>query len=86
MADLKPCPFCGGEVSIAAGGEAPEKWFFVTRGHSKTAKNCDCRVFMESGIYYDGYGFPAEVVAKIKNDLIEAWNRRADDGTRDVAP
>lgn len=30
---LKPCPFCGGEVTIAEGGDDLTKWMFVTRGN-----------------------------------------------------
>ena len=76
MINLKPCPFCGGEVSIAETGYKKENCFFVTRGHSKAQKNCKCRVFMESESYRKDDGDSKE---KIRNDLAEAWNRRASD-------
>lgn len=68
---LKPCPFCGGEVTIALKGNKYEQWF-VTRGHGEN--KCTCRVFMESDL------FPKDDSdwnkSKVKNKLIEAWNRR----------
>ena len=79
MEKLKPCPFCGREVSIALTGQGVVNWLFVTRGHSKTNKNCKCRVFMESErfcIDYDNVELERE---KAMHDLIEAWNRRAND-------
>ena len=74
MAELKPCPFCGGTVSIAETGDSITRWYFITRGNSKRKANCRCRVFMESEEfvpYSDGFGKIA------KKMLIEAWNRRA---------
>lgn len=75
MIDLKPCPFCGGEVTIAVTGHKNETCYFITRGNSKTKKNCKCRVFMDSDIYRKDEGVSKE---KIRNDLVDAWNRRAD--------
>lgn len=68
---LKPCPFCGGEVTIALGGNEREKWF-VTRGFGEN--KCTCRVFMESELFLSDDS--AEDKTKIKNKLVEAWNRR----------
>lgn len=73
---LKPCPFCGGEVNIALTGYKAENCFFITRGISKTKKNCKCRLFMESEPYQKGDG--KEVVENVKIDLVKAWNRRAE--------
>ena len=75
--ELKPCPFCGGSVSIARMSESvDEMWYCVTRG--KGENRCTCRVFMESDTFsvYDLRTTKTE----IKNKLIEAWNRRADNG------
>ena len=78
--DLKPCPFCGGEVTIALTGSQLYNWLFVTRGHSATKKNCKCRLFMESERYSIEDGFPEETYKKVKSDLVSAWNRRVNDG------
>ena len=77
MAKLKPCPFCGGEVTIAETGDKITRWYFITRGNSKTGRNCNCRVFMESDEFVP-YSDPFRKIAK--ELLIEAWNRRADNG------
>ena len=76
--DLKPCPFCGGEVMIAKKAYGKERCMYITRGISRTKKNCKCRVFMESEPYRTDEGVSVD---KIRKDLAEAWNRRADDGT-----
>lgn len=74
---LKPCPFCGGEVGIALTGNQSTNWLFITRGHSKTKKNCDCRLFMESDRYFVNCMDSKEAAENAMNDLVEAWNRRA---------
>lgn len=30
--ELKPCPFCGGSVSIVKTSDRNEMWWFITRG------------------------------------------------------
>lgn len=75
--ELKPCPFCGGEVSIASTGYRTENCFFITRGISKTKKNCKCRLFMESEPYQKGDD--KELVDNVKIELVKAWNRRVTD-------
>ena len=80
MAELKRCPFCGGEVSIAKTSDDFGEgllWWYVTRGHGKNS--CECRVFMESEQFH--YRAPIEEKLKAKDELIVAWNRRANDGT-----
>ena len=76
MAELKPCPFCGGSVSIAKSGDNGHMWWFVTRGRRED--RCRCRVFMESEEYQ--LNAPLADRLNLKNDLIEAWNRRVNDG------
>ena len=45
---------------------------FVTRGHGNN--KCKCRIFMESRSYT--LDSPESEKAKIKANLIEAWNKR----------
>lgn len=77
---LKPCPFCGGEVSISLTGKGTINWVYVTRGLSKTKKNCDCRLFMESEKYFIDHPESKKMAETAFNNLVEAWNRRATDG------
>ena len=81
MAELKPCPFCGGEVSMALTGSGSINWLFITRGNSKTKKNCSCRLFMESDQYVIGCMDSKEAAENAKKNLTKAWNRRADNAT-----
>lgn len=79
MEKLKPCPFCGGEVSIALTGCVTTNWFFITRGHSKDKPNCKCRVFMNSERYFIDCMDTKEAQERARKDLIKAWNTRAGD-------
>lgn len=79
MLKLKPCPFCGGEVSMSLTGCGSTNWLFITRGNSKTKKNCGCRLFMESDRYFIGCMDSKEAAENAKKSLAEAWNRRAGD-------
>lgn len=72
MEELKRCPFCGGEVTIAETSDHLTSWMFITRGNGQNG--CKCRVFMQSKPY--SFGHSAAVKEKIKKDLIEAWNKR----------
>lgn len=65
MTGLKPCPFCGGKVTIADMGYG----WMVTRGTDNNP--CRCRVFMESELYFDD-----ESKQRTWKNLIMAWNRR----------
>lgn len=68
---LKPCPFCGGEVTIALIGDKNTRWF-VTRGIGKN--KCTCRVFMESEqMPRDASKWTKETT---KRELTEKWNTR----------
>lgn len=69
---LRVCPFCGGEVSIALGGDDTEQWYFITRGNGEN--KCHCRLFMESEKFYKDDD--KEKKMKAKSDLIKRWNRR----------
>jgi Lar family restriction alleviation protein len=64
MAELKPCPFCGGEAKIVDNGEAStNKYYFV----DVLCKDMSCR------------GYSSCLEYKTKQQAIEAWNRRAED-------
>ena len=58
MAELKPCPFCGGKAQI----EKNEDFVDVS------CKDMFCR------------GWTSCLEYKTKQQAIEAWNRRAEDG------
>jgi hypothetical protein len=75
---LKPCPFCGGEVSMALTGCGSINWVFITRGNSEIKKNCKCRLFMESERYAIST-VEHEEKERIMSDLAAAWNRRVGD-------
>lgn len=70
--ELKSCPFCGGQVTIALGGDDIYQWYFITRGNKEN--RCDCRLFMESDKFYKDDD--EETKIKVKIDLINRWNRR----------
>lgn len=77
MHNLRPCPFCGGAVSIAEKAYSKESVMFITRGVSSTKKSCKCRVFMESEPYPKK---DCEAKDKARNGLVEAWNKRVSGG------
>ena len=70
MTKLKPCPFCGGEVSIALCGEGFDAWWFIMRGHGENA--CKCRLLMDS----EQFNKDSEIADFVADDLIAAWNSR----------
>ena len=68
MSELKPCPFCGGEVGIFTMSDEERFWHMITRGIESA---CKCGVFMESMLFYDG-----ESGEEQKTELIRKWNAR----------
>lgn len=70
--ELKSCPFCGGEVAIALGGDDTYQWYFITRGNREN--KCTCRLFMESERFYKNSGKKTKMT--VRSDLINRWNRR----------
>lgn len=72
---LKPRPFCGEKVKVilTENIQVDGIFYVVTRGNTKK-NNCHCRLFFESEL------MPRKAVF---DALVEAWNRRANDGKFD---
>ena len=70
---LKPCPFCGGNVDIFLAGNVDYGFYYlISRGIGEY--KCTCRAFMESELFYEDESEKEK--GRIKKELIEAWNRR----------
>ncbi len=67
MAELKPCPFCGGEAR-----EIEAKQHDGSRSYSVTCTKCRTAIFRPRIGEWDSYQSRQEAVA--------AWNRRHDNG------
>lgn len=66
---LRECPFCGGEASVSQGCslfEKSQQYEFVS---------CELCGGRTSKFFHCQYGIEA------RNEAINAWNRRANDGT-----
>lgn len=66
MAELKPCPFCGGNVSVDIDPVDAR-----TIVHTFRCDDCGMNT------YFD-------YTANLMRLAIEAWNRRAEDGTKNL--
>ena len=62
MTELKPCPFCGGEVKLNKSVKLP---FMFYIHHIDDSKNC----FIAPDL---------SITAMKEAEAIEAWNRRAE--------
>lgn len=71
MIELKPCPFCGENVSIALIGDF-ESCYWSVHHFSHKSK---CRTFMESE-KFDSYDDEAKSLEKER--LIRRWNQRGE--------
>ena len=82
MAELKPCPFCGG-TDIRYSLKITGRWEIGYHA-SMYCNKCHCygaRTLTEKVPYRDYKGRTAiERDETIKRKAIEAWNRRAEDG------
>ena len=67
MAKLKPCPFCGGdaEMEIKYGD-----YGYTPHIYSVKCKRCNAKIGKVSNNYAD-----------LSDDVVNAWNRRASDGS-----
>lgn len=61
--NLKPCPFCGGQVEIEMHEDASRRCKYGIE-----CKNYNCEIQPFTAWY------------AVKEDCIDAWNRRVDDG------
>ena len=91
MEELKPCPFCGGKAKVMA----REKKFFGWRGNGLKVKSyfayCACNRCRARGNPVStspSSEEPITYTGKYRkwflpyiDRAVEAWNRRADDGT-----
>ena len=66
MAELKPCPFCGGSVSMVL--NQFEESYMV---YHKSIEPC---------LVGEPFEIPMNAVVKNREDAIRAWNRRANNG------
>ena len=72
MAELKPCPFCGGEAKVQKDVHSIDgglRLFYYVRC-------CLCGAI--AGFKLECY--PRQKEHKAKREAIDAWNRRADNG------
>ena len=81
MAELKPCPFCGGEAVV--------KWahpfFMLKKFHNRYVfagcVKCNCATPMFNANNHTRSPIFNDVnTERAKDKAIEAWNRRAEDG------
>lgn len=71
--ELKPCPFCGGEVCLEIGYDDETPMEFWTIKSTKISGGCTCEdIFVES-YYFDEDGNEKE---DAKQKLIKVWNTR----------
>ena len=69
MAELKPCPFCGTIPKLQEDIRYPRPRRLAVRAYEVVCQNWDCII-----------GYVDERYRLSKEDAIEAWNRRAEDG------
>ena len=77
MAELKPCPFCGGKAEIAFIGSTNCNG--TTKGYiAARCRLCGART---KGAFYKGEEITVLLESTIGGELTEeAWNQRADNG------
>jgi Lar family restriction alleviation protein len=81
MAELKPCPFCGGESAVAFASP----WFMLKRLHNRYVfagcRKCGCTTQLYNANNHTRSPILNDVhTQQAKERAIEAWNRRAEDG------
>lgn len=76
MAELKPCPFCGGEAAIRYQDVYMSKAVFA---HCKVCKARIMERYEGKHIRQDGT-YNSISLEDAEKKAVEAWNRRAGDG------
>lgn len=74
MAELKSCPFCGGEAKMKHG--YPNRQCKSPRQAFVQCKVCKCKTVTYTQL-------PFQAWSDVDRLAIEAWNRRAEDGKAD---
>ena len=81
MAELKPCPFCGGEASVT---KVHPFWMLKKYHYKYFAVGCKgCGAFTSLFKIYVSHSviMNEEYEKNAAKKAIEAWNRRANDAT-----
>lgn len=78
MSKLKPCPFCGGEAVLKL-VEVDEPFTFTDLYYDVFCKKCGCSSGLKAHIPKLPQ-FCKEQTHEAQTKVIEAWNRRAEDG------
>lgn len=65
MAELKPCPFCGGEALLKGDIRYPRPACEATPAFEVICENIDCIIYNADDVYF-----------LRPEDAVEAWNRR----------
>lgn len=81
MAELKPCPFCGNEARIAVKQDSGRRRVWYVRCSKCNARTDGCY----EPIDLDEWAKPHEKIAETIDRAVKLWNRRANDGSTDVA-
>lgn len=72
MSELKPCPFCGGNVTHVFTNHKS----LQCRDFQYYCSNCGATVFLTSKTKY-------ESVEKIETEVVNTWNRRTNNAKTD---
>lgn len=82
MAELLPCPFCGGEAEVYSDFSCVyERIYGTVECKTCHTKKRGEKTFDTYSATYEGYDTPewvANAHAEAKESAIEAWNRRSD--------
>ena len=79
MAELKPCPFCGGEA-VAEVAVFQREFRIYCTGEDEWVCPANMRLSFDDAGLGNGSVIAFDEMQKIMNDLVEHWNRRADNG------
>ena len=84
MAELKPCPFCGGQPKLFCSGLTATTGGFKNEPRISVDWTVKCQRCFTKKEDVSLYSFEFDETIDIKRDgkrnVIELWNRRAEDG------